>query len=100
MVPTLPEGAERASRKGIGAPDRQRHRQVIARAFRWREMLENTCVCRKPRPFDPMKESRTVQFPIRKGHVEARRLQPPSNSTLGVRNEHESVLFGKGGFAL
>jgi hypothetical protein len=41
MAPPLPEGAERASRKGIGAPDRQRHGQGIARAFRWREMLEN-----------------------------------------------------------
>jgi|RhiMetdeSRZDD1v2_1073273.scaffolds.fasta_scaffold29904_5 hypothetical protein len=27
MAPPLPEGAERASRKGIGAPDRQRHGQ-------------------------------------------------------------------------
>jgi hypothetical protein len=47
----------------------------------------------------PIASCLLLQFPIRKGHVEARRLQPPSNSTLGVRNEHESVLFGKGGFA-
>ena len=41
MAPPVSEGAERASRKGIGAPDRQRHGQGIARALRWREMLKN-----------------------------------------------------------
>jgi hypothetical protein len=45
MAPPVSEGAERASRKGIGAPDRQRHGQGIARALRWREMLKNATLC-------------------------------------------------------